>query len=149
MAKNKASPRSQRQLRVGEALRHALAQVIERETFRDPDLLDITLTVTEVEASPDLKHATVYVMRLGGGDMTPVLQGLARVKSFLRREIAHRVTLRHVPELHFATDSTFDTAQHIEDLLHRPDVARDLKAPDNSDDSLDEENGPVDSQSGT
>ena len=66
MAKNKAGPRSQRQLRVGEALRHALAQVIERETFRDPDLLDITLTVTEVEASPDLKHATVYVMRLGG-----------------------------------------------------------------------------------
>ena len=116
---------------MGETLRHTLAEIIERETFRDPDLLDITLTVTQVDSSPDLKHATVYVMRLGGGDMTTVLSGLGRVKSFLRRELGKRIRLRHVPELHFASDTTFDEAQHIDTLLHRPEVARDLKSANN------------------
>ncbi|MBT6960527.1 MAG: ribosome-binding factor A, partial [Rhodospirillaceae bacterium] len=69
MARGRARPPSQRQLRVGETLRHILAEIIERETFQDPDLFDVTLTVTQVDSSPDLKHATVYVMRLGGGDM--------------------------------------------------------------------------------
>ena len=131
MARTGARLPSQRQLRVGETLRHTLAEIIERETFRDPDLLDITLTVTQVDSSPDLKHATVYVMRLGGGDMTTVLSGLGRVKSFLRRELGKRIRLRHVPELHFASDTTFDEAQHIDTLLHRPEVARDLKSANN------------------
>ncbi|MDE0799995.1 MAG: 30S ribosome-binding factor RbfA [Rhodospirillaceae bacterium] len=131
MARTGARLPSQRQLRVGETLRHTLAEIIERETFRDPDLLGITLTVTQVDSSPDLKHATVYVMRLGGGDMTTVLSGLGRVKSFLRRELGKRIRLRHVPELHFASDTTFDEAQHIDTLLHRPEVARDLKSANN------------------
>lgn len=144
MARSQARPPSQRQLRVGETLRHALAEIIERETFRDPDLFDVTLTVTQVDSSPDLKHATVYVMRLGGGDMAPVHAGLKRVKSFLRRELSKRIRLRHVPDLHFATDTTFDEAQHIETLLHRPEVARDLrKDSTDSHDQGDTEN-PVD-----
>lgn len=134
MGKGRARPPSQRQLRVGESLRHALAEVIERETFRDPDLIDVTLTVSEVDSSPDLKHAVVYVMRLGGGDMAPVLAGLERAKSFLRRELSKRTRLRHVPELRFATDTTFDEASHIDQLLHRPEVARDLESAGDSED---------------
>lgn len=135
MARGRARPPSQRQLRVGETLRHTLAEIIERETFQDPDLFDVTLTVTQVDSSPDLKHATVYVMRLGGGDMIPVLAGLGRVKSFLRRQLAKRVRLRQVPELHFASDTTFDEAEHIDTLLHRPDVARDLNRDGDAPDS--------------
>lgn len=126
MSRNRSRPPSQRQLRVGETLRHALAEVMERTAFNDPDLSGVSITVTEVDPSPDLKQATVFVMRLGGGDMKTVLKGLGRVKSFLRREVSKRVTLRYVPDLKFRADTTFDEAQHINDLLHRPDVARDL-----------------------
>ena len=141
MARGRARPPSQRQLRVGETLRHALAEIIERETFRDPDLSGVTLTVTEVTASPDLMHATVYVMRLGGGDMAPILAGLNRVKSFIRREVSKRVQLRNVPELHFAVDTTFDTAEYIDRLLHRPEVARDLNKVQDEEDDEDDESG--------
>lgn len=150
MARSQARPPSQRQLRVGETLRHALAEIIERESFRDPDLFDVTLTVTQVDASPDLKHATVYVMRLGGGDMAPVLAGLKRVKSFLRRELSKRIRLRHVPDIHFATDTTFDEAQHIDTLLHSPEVARDLDgSSSNERDDPDAEDRIEDPSSGT
>lgn len=126
MSRNKSRPPTQRQLRVGETLRHALAEIMERETFKDPDLAGLSITVTEVDPSPDLKQALVFVMRLGGGDMKPVLAGLERVKSFLRREVSKRVKLRYVPDLKFMADTTFDEAQHIDELLHRPEVARDL-----------------------
>jgi len=140
MSRNRSRPPSQRQLRVGETLRHALAEVMERTAFNDPDLAGVSITVTEVDPSPDLKQATVFVMRLGGGDMKAALKGLGRVKSFLRREVSKRVTLRYVPDLKFRADTTFDEAQHIDDLLHRPDVARDLSedatdAADNKDGS--------------
>jgi ribosome-binding factor A len=126
MSRNKSRPPTQRQLRVGETLRHALAEIMERETFKDPDLAGLSITVTEVDPSPDLKQALVFVMRLGGGDMKPVLAGLERVKSFLRREVSKRVKLRYVPDLKFMADTTFDEAQHIDELMHRPEVARDL-----------------------
>ena len=126
MARGRSKAPSQRQLRVGETLRHALAEIIERETFQDPALTNVTLTVTQVAASPALKHATVFVTRLGGGDMSDILAGLERVKSFLRREISKRVQLRYLPDLRFAADVTFDQADHIDSLLHRPEVARDL-----------------------
>ena len=126
MARGRSKAPSQRQLRVGETLRHALAEIIERETFQDPALAGVTLTVTQVEASPDLKHATVFVTPLGGGDMRDILAGLERVKSFLRRETSKRVQLRYLPDLRFAADVTFDQADHIDSLLHRPEVARDL-----------------------
>lgn len=126
MSRGKTRAPSQRQLRVGETLRHALAEILERESLQDPALSGVTLTITEVDASPDLKQATVYVTRLGGGDMTGVLAGLGRVKSFLKRETAQRVRLRHLPDLRFAADTTFDQAEAIDSLLNRPEVARDL-----------------------
>lgn len=105
-----------------------LAHIFERETLRDPALTNVRLTVTEVRPSADLRTARVYVVRLGGGDMKPILEGLARVKPFLRREMAARVDFRFVPDLSFAADNSFDEAAHILTLLHKPEVARDLQS---------------------
>lgn len=130
MAKQRSKTPGQRQLRIGEELRHALAWIFERETFRDPDLAGVHLTVTEVRPSPDLRHARVYIVPLGGGDSGAILAGLQRVKPYLRREMAQRVKLRFIPDLVFAADTTFDEAEHISRLLHKPEVARDLATPD-------------------
>ena len=119
-------PPSQRQLRVGEELRHAIVQVLERGNIRDPDVGGRPVTVTAVTVSPDLRNATVFVVPLGGGDPAALLAGLKRVRPFLRHEIAHKVELRTVPDLTFAYDSSFDEASRIEALLHTPEVARDL-----------------------
>ena len=116
----------QRQLRVGEEIRHVLASIFERETFRDPALSGVRLTVTEVRPSPDLRHARVYVVPLGGGDTSAILEGLNRVKPFLRRQVADRVQIKFIPDLSFAADTTFDEAERISRLLHKPEVARDL-----------------------
>ncbi len=110
-------PPTQRQLRVGEELRHVIANIIERGEFRDPDLLGRGITVTEVRISPDLRNATVFVTPLGGGDPTPILSGLKRAKAFLRHEIGRTVQLRMVPELWFQADTTFDEANRIDMLL--------------------------------
>jgi ribosome-binding factor A len=121
---------TQRQLRVGEELRHSLARQFERGTLRDPALTGIAITVTEVRVSPDLKHATAFVMPLGGANLAEVLAGLARSAGYLRREMAKEVQLRHAPELVFAGDTSFDHATRINELLKRPDVHRDLQAGD-------------------
>lgn len=126
MPRQRPKAPGQRQLRVGEEIRHVLAAIFERETFRDPALADVRLTVTEVRPAPDLRHARVYVVPLGGGDMNKILEGLKRVKPFLRREVAHRVTFKFIPDLIFAADTTFDEAEHISRLLHKPEVARDI-----------------------
>jgi len=115
MSKGPRAP-SQRQLRVGEELRHVIANIIERGDIRDPDLQGRAITVTEVRISPDLKNATVFVVPLGGGDCTPILTGLKRAKPFLRHEIARSVDLRAVPNLSFEPDV----------LLRSPEVRRDL-----------------------
>ncbi len=128
MAKQRSKTPGQRQLRIGEELRHVLAGIFERDSFRDPDLAGVHLTVTEVRPSPDLRHARVYIVPLGGGDSEAVLAGLQRVKPYLRREMARRVKLRFIPDLIFAADTTFDEAEHISRLLHKPEVARDLEA---------------------
>jgi ribosome-binding factor A len=128
MARQRPKAPGQRQLRIGEEIRHVLAGILERETFRDPDLANVRLTVTEVRPSPDLRHARVYVVPLGGGNAKPVLEGLRRVKPFLRRELASRLTMKFIPDLVFAADTTFDEAERISRLLHKPEVARDLKA---------------------
>jgi ribosome-binding factor A len=120
---------SQRQLRVGEELRHALARLFERGTLRDPALTGIAITVTEVRAAPDLKHATAFIMPLGGAHRADVLAGLARSAGYLRHELAKAVPLRHTPELAFELDTSFDYASRIEELLHRPEVERDLQSP--------------------
>ncbi len=127
MARQRPKAPGQRQLRVGEELRHVLAAIFERETFRDPALIDVRLTVTEVRPSPDLRHARVYVVPLGGAkDMKSILEGLKRVKPFLRREVASRVQIKFIPDLIFSADTTFDEAEHISRLLHKPEVARDI-----------------------
>ena len=124
MAKNKQP--SQRQLRVGEALRHALSDVLERGNLRDPAFRNISITVTEVRASPDLKNATAFVMPLGGEAADAIVEALGRAAPFLRSAIAKQVELRHVPRLQFKVDRSFGQADHIDTLLRQPQVARDL-----------------------
>jgi ribosome-binding factor A len=121
---------TQRQLRVGEELRHALARILQRGELRDPALLDVAVTVTEVRLSPDLKNATAYVMPLGGRHRDEVIAGLTRSAGYLRGQIAREVPLRFTPGLAFALDTSFDHAHRINELLHRPEVERDLAAPD-------------------
>ena len=117
---------SQRQLRVGEELRHALARVLQRGELRDPALKDVAVTVTEVRVSPDLKNATAYVMPLGGQHRAEVIAGLERSAGYLRSQLAREVPLRFSPTLAFALDTSFDHAHRINELLHRPEVERDL-----------------------
>jgi ribosome-binding factor A len=117
---------SQRQLRVAEEVRHALAALFERGDFRDPELASARITVTEVRASPDLRHMTVFVTRLGGGDPAGILAALKRAGPFLRCRVAEAVRTRFAPELDFRADSAIDRAARIEALFHSPAVARDL-----------------------
>ncbi len=119
-------PPSQRQLRVGEELRHALAQLLRPGEMRDPALREANVTVTEVRVSPDLKNATAFVMPLAGGDAIDIMAGLKRSAAFLRGRVARMVELRHVPNVVFAFDTAFDSAARISALLHRPEVERDL-----------------------
>ncbi len=125
-----ASGPSQRQLRVGEMLRHALAEILQRGDVSDPVLETTVVTVPEVRCSPDLRHATVYVMPLGGLKADEVIDALNRNRKFLRGELAHRVTLKYMPDLKFEIDRSFDTADRIDELLRRPEVARDLSDTD-------------------
>jgi ribosome-binding factor A len=117
---------SQRQLRVGEELRHALAGILGRRELRDPALQDATITVTEVRVSPDLRNATAFVMPLGGAHASEIMAGLKRSAPFLKGQVAHEVPLKFVPNLSFALDTSFDHASRIDALLHRPEVERDL-----------------------
>lgn len=119
---------SQRQLRVAEEVRHLLSGVFARGEFRDPDLADAQLTVTEVRASPDLKHATVFVSRLGRTDVDALLPALKRASVFLRGQVAQGLRLKFAPDLHFQPDHALDQAMRIDALLHSPQVRRDLAA---------------------
>ena len=125
--KSSAPGGSQRQLRVGEIVRHAVADILAQGGVHDADLEGHIITVPEVRMSPDLKLATVYVMPLGGKDTDIVLAALARNKKFLRGEVAHRVNLKFAPDLRFRVDDRFDEAERIEKLLRTPAVQRDLK----------------------
>jgi ribosome-binding factor A len=127
--KNSAPGGSQRQLRVGETVRHAVAEILAQGSVHDPDLEGHIITVPEVRMSPDLKLATVYVMPLGGRDTELVIAALERHKKFLRGEVARRVNLKFAPEIRFRADDRFDEAERIEKLLRTPAVQRDL-APD-------------------
>ena len=128
---------SQRQLRVGEELRHVLAQVLSRGELRDPDLVGRTITVTEVRISPDLKNATAFIVPLGGEHKAEVLKALKRCSAFLRGAIGHEVRLRVVPRLSFELDISFDHAQKIEEILHRPEVQQDIRPGDDADEDPD------------
>jgi ribosome-binding factor A len=119
---------SQRQLRAGELMRHALAEIFRIEEIEDPDLAGETLTVAEVRMSPDLQNATVFISALGGGKNSDDLaRALNRHQRFLRGELARRVALKYIPSLVFRGDHALDTAGRIDELLRSPDVARDLK----------------------
>jgi ribosome-binding factor A len=117
---------SQRQLRVGEELRHALAHMFERHILHHPLLATRTVTVSEVRVSPDLKNATAFIMPLAGEQVSEVLAALAQSAGFLRHELAKAVPLRYAPNLSFVLDNSFDNASRIQELLHRPEVERDL-----------------------
>lgn len=121
---------SQRQLRVGEVIRHALAEILARGEVQDPDLEGLTVTVPEVRVSPDLKIATVYVMPLGGARQEAAVAALSCHVRFLRGEVARKVSLKFMPELRFRLDTTFAESDRIEQLLRSPEVARDLRHDD-------------------
>ncbi len=115
---------SQRQLRVGEEIRHVLAEMVARAEFRDPDLAGQSITVTEVRVSPDLRNATVYVTPLAG-DAATVVPALQRAAGFMRGQLGRAVKLRHTPSLKFEHDRSFDQAQRIDSVLLKAGVERD------------------------
>src|SRR5579862_7553574 len=125
-----AGGRSQRQLRVGEEMRHALARLLRPGELRDPALFDANVTVTEVQLSPDLRNATAFVMPLGGTNAADIVAGLRRSAPYLKAQLGKSVRLRRVPNLSFALDSAFDSAERIATVLHSEAVARDLQEND-------------------
>jgi ribosome-binding factor A len=139
MTRQNLKPQSQRQRRVGEEIRQALVHIIERGHFRDPDLAGVSVTVTGVRVSPDLRHARVGVLRFGGGDSAVLAKALNRACAYLRGQLAQAVRLRHAPELKFEADATFARAAELDRLFLSPSVVRDLGAPAEGD--KDEEDG--------
>jgi ribosome-binding factor A len=129
---------SQRQLRVGELIRHELAGMLSRGDIHDPVIETHLITVPEVRMSPDLRLATIYVMPLGGRDATDVVDALERNKRYVRGEISRRVNLKFAPEIRFRVDERFDEAERIEKLLRTPVVQRDLKSESSPGDEKDE-----------
>jgi len=125
---------TQRQQRVAELIRHALAEVLQRRDIQDPVLDSHVVTVPEVRMSPDLKLATAYVMPLGGQDEAPVIAALERHKKILRQEVARRVNLKFAPDLRFRRDETFDEAARIDQILRSEKVQRDLESAPREDD---------------
>jgi ribosome-binding factor A len=122
---------SQRALRAGELVRHALAEILSRGEVHDPVIATHLITVPEVRMSPDLRLATVYIMPLGGHDEQDVLAALDRNKRYLRGEIARRVNLKFAPDIRFRVDETFGEADRIERLLRSPQVRRDIEDQNN------------------
>jgi ribosome-binding factor A len=133
--KERSSTPSQRALRVGELIRHALAELLARGEVHDPVLEGHMITVPEVRMAPDLRLATAYVMPLGGRDAKEVIAALERNKKYLRGEIAHRVNLKFAPDIRFRIDDRFDEAERIGKLLATPAVKRDLDDKDDGEDA--------------
>ena len=117
--------KSQRQYKVGELIRKTLVEVFEKVEVRDPDLTNVSITISEVSISPDLKAATVYVMPLGGDGQDSVLSGLKRASSFLRSKIAKIIELRSVPRLDFQIDTAFDNSNNLNKVFKMADISSD------------------------
>lgn len=117
---------SQRQLRVGEVLRHALSDILRVVDIRDADLEGVSVTITQVKPSGDMRHATVFCEPLGGRNANTVIAALNRHKGFLRGVLGHAITLKFTPELRFVEDTSFAEAERIERILKSEKVARDL-----------------------
>lgn len=126
MARGKSYGASQRQLRVGEVIRHALSQALARGDTHDPDLAHVSVTVSEVRMSPDLKIATAYVLPLGGVNTEVVIKALARNKAELRHLVTREVNLKFSPDLRFLADTTFDEMDKTRAMLESAAVKRDL-----------------------
>ena len=138
-AHQKGGEPSQRMLRVGELVRHAMSELLTRGELNDPVLDTHVVTVPRVKMSPDLKLATVYVMPLGGQDGEPVLAALDRHRKFLRGEVARKINLKFAPDVRFRIDDSFDNAAHIDQLLNSPQVRRDLPSAPHADEANDED----------
>jgi ribosome-binding factor A len=124
---------TQRQLRVGEMLRHALADILRQGDIRDDDLKGVSVTITQVKPSADMRHATVFCEPLGGKNARQVVAALNRHKAFIRGEMGHVIELKFTPELRFVEDESFAEAEKIENLLKSERVARDLKSSEDDD----------------
>ncbi|MDJ0921850.1 MAG: 30S ribosome-binding factor RbfA [Henriciella sp.] len=124
-----AAEPSQRQLRAGELVRHALVDVLAREEFRDPELQGVTVTIGEVRCSPDLRHAHVFCSPLGETDKTrieAVSEALNRAAAFLRGRLGREIEMKFTPQLHFIPDLSYDEASAMDAVFRRAEVARDL-----------------------
>jgi ribosome-binding factor A len=117
---------NQRQLRVGEMIRHAFAEILARSEIADPDFDGHNVTITEVRVSPDLRNATVYALPFGNGSAAALKAALSRHQRYLRGELAKRVDLKYMPTLSFEIDETFDEAERVDAILRSPQVRRDL-----------------------
>ena len=129
---------SQRQLRVGEMLRHALAEILYRNEIIDPHLDGVSVTITQVKPSPDMRYATVYCEPLGGRNGKVIVAALNRHKGFLRGEMGQMIATKFTPDLRFVEDESFAEAQRIENILKSERVSRDLAASDDSDEGGDD-----------
>ena len=136
MSKNKhhreggPSGASPRQLRVGELVRHAIAEMLARGDVHDPVIEGHMITVPEVAVTADLRLATIYLMPMGGKDAAAVLAAFDRHKKYLRAELAHRINLKFAPDIRFRIDERFEEAERIDKLLRSPEVKRDLERED-------------------
>jgi ribosome-binding factor A len=128
---------SQRQLRAGELIRHALVEILLEEEFNDPDLDGVSVTLTQVKMSPDLKHATCFIEPLGGGDPRPVIKALARHAKFMRGRLGRMIDMKFTPDLRFLHDDSFDEASRMNALFNDPRVRQDLERGDDEQDGED------------
>jgi len=142
MTRKRSEGPSQRQLRVGEALRHALVEVLARGELRDPALAEAHVTVTEVRVSPDLRAATAFVLPFAGGDAETLARGLNHAAGYFRKALADAVDLRVAPTIRFEPDRAFGQADRVEMLLRSPAVAEDLAKPDQDQGSGPEDESP-------
>ena len=117
--KKDSTIKSQRQLKVGEELRHLISNALHRETFYDEVIETSNITITEVNVSPDLKNAKVYIMPLGGKQKLEVLDSLNKVKGHIKKLISGSITLRQIPKISFIIDNSFEYANHIDQILHK------------------------------
>jgi ribosome-binding factor A len=132
MTRRSGGAPSQRQLRVGEELRHALVRILCRGDLRDPELEGVQVTVTEVSVSPDLRNATAFVVPFGGGSSEKLVKALNRAAGFFRGQFGRELKLRYIPGIRFEPDRSFDNARRIDQLLHDSGVASDLGPNDES-----------------
>jgi ribosome-binding factor A len=132
---------SQRQLRAGELVRHALVEILREEELQDPALAGVSVTVTEVRLSPDLRHAVCFIVPLGGEHAAEVAAGMNRVSKFLRGRLGHAVLLKFTPDLKFVYDDSFDEAARMTRLFDDPKVRQDLQAPTGEDAGGEDDDG--------